>query len=254
MAIYWGTTRGVLQLAEEGPRPGSRIGIRSSQPVTLTGVTLIVNLAPVAAERFAALLTINDFLAAGACPDGAFETYLDVIVPAMGDVTAASAEDLRAIGNELLNEWLDRVGGGDCGTGYGYGHAGGATATATVTVTAAGRGRARSRRGRAGVRCHERFGARWSSVPAQGCWCWVDAMRPPPVGEGLVVVVGLLGLVVQVSLVVCLGLCAVVWSWPVWRRLPVPADVTPARVWPDFDAFAELAGISAAEEAWIDDV
>ena len=75
------------------------------------------------------------------------------------------------------------------------------------------------------------------------------------------------------------------------RRLPVPADVTPAmlrtfmsstradarmrdgvtwaeadelavrvlkvepaRVWPDFDAFAELAGISAAEEAWIDDV
>jgi len=41
MAIYWGTTRGVLQLADTGPTPKSRISAPADIP-TLHNVTAVV--------------------------------------------------------------------------------------------------------------------------------------------------------------------------------------------------------------------
>lgn len=54
MAISWGTTRGVLQLAETGPTSASKISARAPL-VDLRKVTAVVELTPAAAAAWAAL-------------------------------------------------------------------------------------------------------------------------------------------------------------------------------------------------------
>lgn len=45
VAIYWGTTKGVLQLAEEGPQRSSRIGAPADIPM-LHDITMIADITP----------------------------------------------------------------------------------------------------------------------------------------------------------------------------------------------------------------
>ena len=52
MAIYWGTTRGLLELAETGPTPKSRISARADLEVR--SVTSVIEVAPAAVERWEA--------------------------------------------------------------------------------------------------------------------------------------------------------------------------------------------------------
>ena len=47
MAIYWGTTKGVLELAETGPTPESLISARADIPV-LHDVTSVTSITPAA--------------------------------------------------------------------------------------------------------------------------------------------------------------------------------------------------------------
>lgn len=51
MAIYWGTTKGVMQLAEEGPNNNSKIGSPSDLEI-LHDVTAIFNVTDKAAEKW----------------------------------------------------------------------------------------------------------------------------------------------------------------------------------------------------------
>lgn len=44
MAIYWGTTRGVLQLAETGPTSSSKISARAD--IEVRGVTAVFEVSP----------------------------------------------------------------------------------------------------------------------------------------------------------------------------------------------------------------
>jgi hypothetical protein len=50
MAIYWGTTRGVMQLAETGPTEKSRISAKAD--IEVRGVTAVFYCTPEAAERW----------------------------------------------------------------------------------------------------------------------------------------------------------------------------------------------------------
>lgn len=52
MAIYWGTTRGIVQLAEEGPTSKSRISARAD--VEVRKVTAVFEVTPAAAEKWEA--------------------------------------------------------------------------------------------------------------------------------------------------------------------------------------------------------
>jgi len=52
MAIYWGTTRGVMQLAETGPTEKSKISARAD--VLLHDVTAVFEVAPTAVEAWEA--------------------------------------------------------------------------------------------------------------------------------------------------------------------------------------------------------
>ena len=54
MAIYWGTTRGVLQLAETGPTSTSKISARAPL-LDLRKVTAVFELTPAAAAAWASL-------------------------------------------------------------------------------------------------------------------------------------------------------------------------------------------------------
>ena len=53
MAIYWGTTKGVLELAETGPTPNSRISARADIPV-LHDVTSVTDITPAAWAKWEA--------------------------------------------------------------------------------------------------------------------------------------------------------------------------------------------------------
>lgn len=53
MAIYWGTTGGVFQLAESGPTAKSRIGSRAPA-VTLFEITAIIDVSPKAVQAWEA--------------------------------------------------------------------------------------------------------------------------------------------------------------------------------------------------------
>lgn len=53
MAIYWGTTRGVMQLAETGPTAKSRISARAD--VDLRRVTAVYEVTPEAAAKWEAV-------------------------------------------------------------------------------------------------------------------------------------------------------------------------------------------------------
>lgn len=52
MAIYWGTTRGVMELAETGPTGKSRISARAD--IELRKVTSVFEVTPAAAEKWEA--------------------------------------------------------------------------------------------------------------------------------------------------------------------------------------------------------
>lgn len=52
MAIYWGTTRGVMELAETGPTSKSRIGAVADIPM-LHDITSIMKVTDEAAKRWA---------------------------------------------------------------------------------------------------------------------------------------------------------------------------------------------------------
>lgn len=52
MAIRWGTTRGVMELAETGPTAQSRISARAD--VDLRDVTAVFEVAPAAVEKWEA--------------------------------------------------------------------------------------------------------------------------------------------------------------------------------------------------------
>ena len=52
MAIYWGTTRGVMELAETGPTETSRISARAD--IEVRSVTAVFEVTPAAAERWEA--------------------------------------------------------------------------------------------------------------------------------------------------------------------------------------------------------
>lgn len=54
MAIYWGTTRGVMELAHTGPTPSSRISLPADIPV-LHDVTAVFAITPEAWAKWAAL-------------------------------------------------------------------------------------------------------------------------------------------------------------------------------------------------------
>lgn len=51
MAIYWGTKRGVMELAEVGPNSNSKISAKSDIPV-IHGVTAIFSVTKEAAEKW----------------------------------------------------------------------------------------------------------------------------------------------------------------------------------------------------------
>ena len=51
MAIYWGTTKGVMQLANEGPTPSSKIGAPADIDV-LHDITGVFNVTDKAAEKW----------------------------------------------------------------------------------------------------------------------------------------------------------------------------------------------------------
>ena len=51
MAIYWGTTKGVQQLADTGPTESSKISAPSDIPV-LHDVTAVFSVSPEAAEKW----------------------------------------------------------------------------------------------------------------------------------------------------------------------------------------------------------
>lgn len=53
MAIYWGTSRGVLELAEIGPNPRSKIS--ASADLDLRKVTAVAEVSPQALEAWEAL-------------------------------------------------------------------------------------------------------------------------------------------------------------------------------------------------------
>lgn len=52
MAIYWGTTKGVMQLAETGPTADSKISARAD--IQLRSVTAVFEVTPAAAEAWEA--------------------------------------------------------------------------------------------------------------------------------------------------------------------------------------------------------
>lgn len=52
MAIYWGTTRGVMELAESGPTSKSRISARSD--IELRKVSAVMEVGPAAVEKWEA--------------------------------------------------------------------------------------------------------------------------------------------------------------------------------------------------------
>ena len=52
MAIYWGTTRGVLELAETGPTAKSKISARADLDVRK--ITLVMEVTPAAVEKWEA--------------------------------------------------------------------------------------------------------------------------------------------------------------------------------------------------------
>lgn len=54
MAIYWGTTRGVDQLAQSGPTSTSKTGALAPR-VWLTGLTSVVDCTPEASEAWKAV-------------------------------------------------------------------------------------------------------------------------------------------------------------------------------------------------------
>lgn len=53
MAIYWGTTQGVMQLAHTGPTDKSKIGARAD--ITLNAVTAVIQCTPEAAAAWDAI-------------------------------------------------------------------------------------------------------------------------------------------------------------------------------------------------------
>lgn len=52
MAIYWGTSRGLLELAETGPTEKSRISARAD--LELRGITAVIEVSPDAAAKWEA--------------------------------------------------------------------------------------------------------------------------------------------------------------------------------------------------------
>lgn len=50
MAIYWGTTRGVMQLAETGPTPTSKISAKAD--IEVRGVTAVFEVTPDAEAKW----------------------------------------------------------------------------------------------------------------------------------------------------------------------------------------------------------
>lgn len=52
MAIYWGTTRGVMELAEVGPNAKSKISARAD--LELRKVTCVIEVSPAAVEKWEA--------------------------------------------------------------------------------------------------------------------------------------------------------------------------------------------------------
>lgn len=50
MAIYWGTTKGVMELAEVGPNPKSKISSRAD--LDLRGVTCVMEVTPEAVAKW----------------------------------------------------------------------------------------------------------------------------------------------------------------------------------------------------------
>lgn len=50
MAIYWGTTRGVMQLAEEGPNKNSKISARAD--LQLRGITCVMEVTAAATDKW----------------------------------------------------------------------------------------------------------------------------------------------------------------------------------------------------------
>jgi hypothetical protein len=53
MAIYWGTTKGVMQLAETGPTPSSKISAKAD--IELRKVTAIFEVSETAAQAWGAI-------------------------------------------------------------------------------------------------------------------------------------------------------------------------------------------------------
>lgn len=53
MAIYWGTTRGVMQLAETGPTSSSKISAKAD--IEIRKVTAVFEVSPEAAEKWASI-------------------------------------------------------------------------------------------------------------------------------------------------------------------------------------------------------
>jgi len=51
MAIYWGTTRGVMQLADSGPTPASKIS--AAADIEVRKVTAVFEVTPAAAQAWA---------------------------------------------------------------------------------------------------------------------------------------------------------------------------------------------------------
>jgi hypothetical protein len=52
MAIYWGTTRGVMELAETGPTSSSRISARAD--IEVRKITAVFEVTPAAVEKWEA--------------------------------------------------------------------------------------------------------------------------------------------------------------------------------------------------------
>ena len=51
MAIYWGTTKGVMQLAETGPTQSSKISAKAD--LEIRKITAVMEVSPQAAEKWA---------------------------------------------------------------------------------------------------------------------------------------------------------------------------------------------------------